>query len=142
MPVWTEHCYNTLSTVTVCYRCVCVCVWVGGDYVLKGTSLCYMYLYYSFIPAHFTFHTQMNMSTCAYMCSHVHTQPPQTSPHTHTQHLQSAGPLNYKLRTGLLKLQQEAEIIAELLNIAAEPDVPVVVEQSESSSAGVYGPVH
>ncbi|XP_064384276.1 RIPOR family member 3-like [Halichondria panicea] len=44
------------------------------------------------------------------------------------QHLQSAGPLNYKLRTGLLKLQQEAEILAELLNIAAEPDVPVLVD--------------
>ncbi len=47
------------------------------------------------------------------------------------QHLQSAGPLNYKLRTGLLKLQQEAEILAELLNIAADPDTPVVVQQSE-----------
>lgn len=42
------------------------------------------------------------------------------------QHLQSAGPLNYKLIAGLRKLQREAEIIAELLNIAAEQSAPEI----------------
>lgn len=42
-------------------------------------------------------------------------------------HLQSCGPLKYKLSTSLRKLQREAEVISELLNFAAEPtDTPQV----------------
>ena len=49
----------------------------------------------------------------------------------HTQHLQSAGPLNYKLTSGLRKLHHEATVIAELLNIAADPTAPPKLEHSE-----------
>ena len=47
------------------------------------------------------------------------------------QQLQSCGPLKYKLSSSLLKLQQEAEFILDLLNIAAEPDTPPQIEHSE-----------
>ena len=46
------------------------------------------------------------------------------------QQLQSSGPLKYKLSSSLLKLQQEAEFILDLLNIAVEPDTPPQIEHS------------
>ena len=50
----------------------------------------------------------------------------------HPQHLQSSGPVKYKLLSSLKKLQQEAEVISELLNIAAESSVNPQLDQSES----------
>ena len=47
------------------------------------------------------------------------------------QHLHSSGPLKYRLSASLKKLQQEAEIISELLNIAADPSDPPQVHQSK-----------
>ena len=134
------HC-DCLLQVCVC-RCGCGCVWGVGWVAVVHLRLTECTC--SFIPPHFTFCTCPHVSACTYTPPPTHTPPPPPPPptHTHAQHLQSAGPLNYKLRTGLLKLQQEAEIIAELLNIAAEPDIPVVVEQSESSSAEVCSVSH
>lgn len=47
------------------------------------------------------------------------------------QHLHSSGPLKYKLSSALKKLQREAEVISELLNIAAEPADTPQVHQSK-----------
>ena len=47
------------------------------------------------------------------------------------QHLHSSGPLKYKLSTSLRKLLREAEIISELLNIAAEPKNTPTIDHSE-----------
>lgn len=45
------------------------------------------------------------------------------------QHLQAQGPLNVKLSIGLKKLFQEAEVVREVLNMAADPDNMPKVEQ-------------
>lgn len=45
--------------------------------------------------------------------------------------LQSSGPLNVRLTRGLQGLQQEGEIVAQLLNMAAETENALDLEQGK-----------
>ena len=47
------------------------------------------------------------------------------------QRLQASGPLTVRLSSGLARLQREADVVAQLLDMAAEPDTPPRIEQGE-----------
>ena len=49
------------------------------------------------------------------------------------QHLQASGPLSLRLSSGLQKLQWEAEVMSELLNMAADRDHMPRVEQGRDN---------